>query len=231
MYKHIFFDLDRTLWDFEKNSHEVLSDLFHKYNLIAKGNVSRSEFIIRYKINNERLWNLYRQNKIEKEKLRTERFRITLKEFGIIDANLAASFANDYVENCPKKTHLFPFVHSTLNYLKDRYNLHIITNGFEEVQYEKLENSNLMEYFEQIITSEQVGFKKPSSEIFKFSLVKAFARPSDSIMIGDDLVADIYGARDAGIDQVFFNPHSLPLDDEEDITHEITCLSELELIL
>ena len=230
MYKHLFFDLDRTLWDFEKNSHEVLTDLYHKYKLISIGVSCPSQFITRYKINNERLWDLYRQNKIEKAKLRTERFRITLHEFGITDTKLATFFGNDYVEHCPKKTHLFPFVHSTLNYLKDRYYLHIITNGFEEVQYEKLENCNLIDYFDQIITSEQVGFKKPSAEIFKFSLVKAFARPSDSLMIGDDLFADIYGAREAGINQVFFNPNSLPIEDTN-ITHEISCLSELEEIL
>lgn len=230
MYKHIFFDLDRTLWDFEKNSHEVLTELYYKYNLLSKGIASPIEFIKSYKIINESLWDLYRQNKIKKENLRTERFRLTLNEFGVFDVKLATNLGKDYVECCPKKTHLFPFVHSTLNYLKDRYCLHIITNGFEEVQYEKLENSNLMDYFEQIITSEQVGFKKPSSEIFKFSLVKAFAKPSDSLMIGDDLVADIYGARDSGINQVFFNPHSILFEDK-DITHEISCLSELEEIL
>ena len=103
-------------------------------------------------------------------------------------------------------------------------------NGFEEVQYKKLENSNLIDYFEQIITSEQVGFKKPSNEIFTFSLLKAFAKPSNSLMIGDDLQADIIGAQDVGMAQVYFNPlkeeHSA-----SNITHEISCLSELEAIL
>ena len=230
MYKHLFFDLDRTLWDFEKNSHEVLLELYKYYDLLSMGIVDSKVFIERYKYHNEKLWDLYRQNKIEKDKLRDERFKITLDEFGINSPELAANLGKDYVAHCPKKTNLFPYVHSTLNYLKERYALHIITNGFEEVQYQKLENSNLLDYFEQIITSEQVGFKKPSQQIFKFSMLKACAKPSDSLMIGDDLHADILGAKDIGMAQVFFNPlkheHS-----NSDITYEINCLSELVEIL
>ncbi|MGB1932377.1 MAG: YjjG family noncanonical pyrimidine nucleotidase [Flavobacteriales bacterium] len=230
MYKHLFFDLDRTLWDFEKNSHEVLLELYKHYDLLTKGIVDSKVFIERYKHHNEKLWDLYRQNKIEKDKLRDERFKITLDEFGINSPELAANLGEDYVAHCPKKTNLFPYVHSTLNYLKDRYALHIITNGFEEVQYQKLENSNLIDYFEQIITSEQVGFKKPSQQIFKFSMLKAFAKPSDSLMIGDDLHADILGAKDIGMAQVFFNPLKHEHANSE-ITYEINCLSELEEIL
>ncbi|MGB1306611.1 MAG: YjjG family noncanonical pyrimidine nucleotidase [Flavobacteriales bacterium] len=230
MYKHLFFDLDRTLWDFEKNSHEVLLELYKHYDLLTKGIVDSKVFIERYKHHNEKLWDLYRQNKIEKDKLRDERFKITLDEFGINSPELAANLGEDYVAHCPKKTNLFPYVHSTLNYLKDRYALHIITNGFEEVQYQKLENSNLIDYFEQIITSEQVGFKKPSQQIFKFSMLKAFAKPSDSLMIGDDLHADILGAKDIGMAQVFFNPLKHEHSNSE-ITYEINCLSELEEIL
>ena len=126
---------------------------------------------------------------------------------------------------------IYSHIHTQLlNILMTRYKLHIITNGFEEVQYQKLENSNLIDYFEQIITSEQVGFKKPNQQIFNFSMLKAFAKPSDSLMIGDDLHADILGAQNIGMSQVFFNPlkheHS-----NSDITYEINCLSELEEIL
>ena len=229
-YKHIFFDLDRTLWDFEKNSHEVLIELYQYYCLQTKGIDNIKLFIERYEYHNEKLWELYRQNKIEKNKLRNERFKITLNEFGINSIELANDLGDYYVAHCPKKTNLFPFVHSTLKYLKNKYKLHIITNGFEEVQYQKLENSNLIDYFEQIITSEQVGFKKPSEQIFKFSMIKASAKPSNSLMIGDDLHADILGAKDIGMAQVFFNPlkheHS-----NSDITYEINCLSELVEIL
>ena len=198
--------------------------------MLTKGIVDSKIFIERYKHHNEKLWDLYRQNKIEKDKLRDKRFKITLDEFGINNPELAANLGEDYVAHCPKKTNLFPYVHSTLNYLKERYALHIITNGFEEVQYQKLENSNLLDYFEQIITSEQVGFKKPSQQIFKFSMLKAFAKPSDSLMIGDDLHADILGAKNIGMAQVFFNPLKYEHSNSE-ITYEINCLSELEEIL
>ncbi|MBL6658228.1 MAG: noncanonical pyrimidine nucleotidase, YjjG family [Flavobacteriales bacterium] len=230
MYKHLFFDLDRTLWDFEKNSNEVLSDLFFKYNLLGRGIISVDEFISKYKTNNEKLWDLYRQNKIEKEKLRDERFRVTLAEYNVFDDDLSTRFGLDYVELCPMKTHLFPFVHSTLTFLKSRYELHIITNGFEEVQFKKLKNNNLLEYFNQIITSEQVGFKKPNKEIFSYSFKKTFSRPSDCLMIGDDLFADIHASREVGMDQIYFNPNSIPHSDDN-ITYEIQCLSELEQIL
>ena len=205
-------------------------ELYQHYDLQTKGIVDSKIFIERYKHHNEKLWDLYRQNKIEKDKLRDERFKITLDEFGINNPELAANLGEDYVAHCPKKTNLFPYVHSTLNYLKERYALHIITNGFEEVQYQKLENSNLLDYFEQIITSEQVGFKKPSQQIFKFSMLKAFAKPSDSLMIGDDLHADILGAKDIGMAQVFFNPLKHEHANSE-ITYEINCLSELQEIL
>lgn len=230
MYKHLFFDLDRTLWDFEKNSHEVLLELYQHYDLLSMGIVDSKVFIEKYKHHNEKLWDLYRQNKIEKNKLRDERFKITLDEFGINSPELATNLGEDYVAHCPKKTNLFPYVHSTLNYLKESYALHIITNGFEEVQYQKLENSNLIDYFEQIITSEQVGYKKPSQQIFNFSMLKASAKPSDSLMIGDDLHADILGAKDIGMSQVFFNPLKQEHSNSE-ITYEINCLSELVEIL
>ena len=230
MYKHIFFDLDRTLWDFEKNSNEVLLELYQHYDLVNKVNVDSKEFIEKYKFYNEKLWNLYRQNKIEKDVLRDERFKITLKEFGVLNSELAINLGKDYVAYCPKKTNLYSYTHTTLKYLIRKYKLHIITNGFEEVQMQKLENSNLINYFEQIITSEQVGFKKPSKQIFKFSMLKACAKPSNSLMIGDDLNADILGAKNFGMDQVFFNPLKYEHSDSE-ITYEINCLSELKEIL
>mgnify|MGYP000106080760 CR=1 FL=1 len=197
MYKHIFFDLDRTLWDFEKNSHEVLNDLYFKYNLLSRGIVSVEDFIKRYKVNNEKLWDLYRQNKIEKEKLRDERFRVTLEEYNIHDDKLASQIGLDYIEQCPLKTNLFPFVHSTLSFLKDRYELHIITNGFEEVQFKKLKNNNLLDYFNQVITSEQVGYKKPSKEIFNYSneqtdyLIKKF-RTKEKLTYGGISYVNVY---------------------------------------
>lgn len=230
MYKHIFFDLDRTLWDFEKNSLEVLLQLYRHYELSAIGILDSDLFVERYKYHNEKLWELYRLNKISKEKLRDERFMLTLKDFNIFSSDLASNLGKEYIKLCPKKSNLFPYVHSVLTFLKRKYSLHIITNGFEEVQLLKLENSNLINYFDHIITSEQVGFKKPTKQIFRFSLHKVDAKPSQCLMIGDDLHADILGAKGVDIDQVFFNPTRLTHSISE-ITHEINCLSELKEIL
>ena len=230
MYKHLFFDLDRTLWDFEKNSHEVLNELFEEHQLHNKGIERAQDFIQTYKTINEQLWNLYRQNKIKKEQLRDQRFHMTLEHFGISNKDLSAKLGQKYVELCPKKTHLFPFVHAILTKLQDNYQLHIITNGFEEVQYQKLTANNLLSYFNFIITSEQAGCKKPNADIFNYSFQKTQSTPQNSLMIGDDLVADIAGAREVGMDQVFFNPHGVQHADTQ-ITFEINCLSELNKLL
>ena len=230
MYKHIFFDLDRTLWDFEKNSLEVLLQLYNDYHLSTKGILDSNLFIERYKYHNEKLWEFYRLNKISKEKLRDERFMLTLKDFNIFSDELASDLGKEYIKLCPKKNNLFPYVHPVLKFLKRKYSLHIITNGFEEVQMLKLENSNLINYFDHVITSEQVGFKKPTNQIFRFSLLKAGAKPYECLMIGDDLHADILGAKGFDIDQVFFNPMRL-MHSISDITYEINCLSELKEIL
>ena len=227
--KHIFFDLDRTLWDFETNAYETLSELYESHSLEEKGIPNVDEFINNYKLHNERLWELYREGKVEKEVLRSSRFRITLEEYGIKDERLASELGDQYIQKCPLKTNLFPFTHEVLDYLKSKYHLHIITNGFEEVQYVKLEKSNLLSYFEQVVTSEQVGVKKPNPEIFKHALVKAFCKPEESIMIGDDLPVDVLGAKSVGMNQVYFNPNKE--NHQEEITCEISCLSELKALM
>lgn len=227
--KHVFFDLDRTLWDFETNAYKTLSDLYRVHALKQKGICDVDIFIDKYKMHNELLWKLYRDDKVEKDVLRSRRFKLTLLEFGINDDHLAHELGDQYIKKCPLKTHVFPFTYEVLNYLKEKYHLHIITNGFEEVQYVKLRHSKLLHYFEQIITSEQVGVKKPNPEIFSHALLKASCKSNESIMIGDDLPVDILGAKAMGMFQVYFNPEKIS--HQESIDFEISCLSELKQIL
>ena len=227
--KHIFFDLDRTLWDFETNAYNTLSELYEEHALFMKGISNIDVFIDIYKIHNEQLWELYRDGKVEKEVLRSSRFKLTLQDFGIDDGPLSIKLGEQYIQKCPLKTNVFPFTFEVLDYLKEKYHLHIITNGFEEVQYVKLEQSKLLHYFEHIITSEQVGVKKPNPEIFRHALVKAFCKPDESIMIGDDLPVDILGAKAIGMKQVYFNPEKIA--HQESIDFEISCLSQLQEIL
>ena len=229
MIKHIFFDLDNTLWDFNTNSRKTLLELISNFRLKEKGVVNSESFIEKYQIHNEYLWSLYRDDKITKEKLRSERFLLTLKDYNIDDPTLADKFGNAYVRESPIKKQLFPFAIKTLNYLKDQYSLHIITNGFEEVQHIKLENCGLIKYFNHIITSEKVGVKKPNREIFEYALEQANTNPKESIMIGDDLQVDIIAAQDLKIKGIYFNPTKKKVR-ERNIT-EISCLSELIKIL
>jgi len=205
-YKHIFFDLDMTLWDFEKNAQEAYQDIFEKFKLNHLGIASLHEFLMHYFMHNDHLWELYRNGKIEKSFLRSERFRLTLKEFGVDDPSLAKAIGDEYVAISPMKTNLFPNAHELLSYLKPNYTLHIITNGFDEVQFPKLKHSALDHYFDQVITSEDAGCKKPDPEIFSFALRRSGAKASESLMVGDDPDVDVAGAINAGLDAILFNP-------------------------
>lgn len=229
IYKHIFFDLDSTLWDFEKNAREAFTDIYKKFELEKKGVDSLDDFVNRYLRHNEELWALYREGKIEKEYLRWRRFEVTLSDFGIDDPALAQKIGNEYVTISPQKINLLPNTIPVLDYLKDHYNLHIITNGFEEVQFTKLENSKLRHYFSQVITSEAAGCKKPDKCIFSFALKNAGALAAESLMIGDDIETDIIGAAKVGMDTVYFNPGKLP--HNGGVQLEITDLIELKTIL
>ncbi|MGB0881772.1 MAG: YjjG family noncanonical pyrimidine nucleotidase [Vicingaceae bacterium] len=227
-YEHIFFDLDRTLWHFDENSRKVLNDIFNHFKLIQ--NIpSAKEFITIYEVVNEELWSLYREDKISKKDLRWRRFNVALIHFDIDNIDLAYEIADYYVYHSPRQTVLFPETIKVLDYLKGSYKLHIITNGFEEVQYIKLNESGLTNYFDVIILSEKVGVKKPHPYIFKKAFSESGAKASNAIMIGDDWYADIYGAERVKMDAIYFNPKKI--EHENKVQKEISCLSELFDIL
>ena len=227
--KNIFFDLDNTLWNFQENSRDTLLELINKFKLTSRGVDNAENFIRKYQLKNDMLWSLYRNNKITKEELRSKRFLLTLQEYGINDEKLSEDFGSAYIKESPLIKKLFPFANQTLNYLKDKYSLHIITNGFEEVQYIKLNVSGLTQYFDQIITSEKVGVKKPHKEIFHYALNITNAKAEESVMIGDDLEADIHGSKKIGMQAIYFNPKkSETIKNQKD---EIYCLSEIMKIL
>ena len=215
---HLFFDLDRTLWDFETNSHEELVNLYHVHKLHQRGISLQNEFIKVYKKINHQCWEDYRKNLITKEKLRSERFMKTLLYFGIDDKKLADELGNDYVHNSPNRTILIDGTIDLLEALKDHFHMHIITNGFEEVPY-----------FKEVITSEAVGVKKPDPRIFQFALEKAGATVIESVMIGDDLNTDISGAIGVNMKSIFFNPNKF--NHSRLIWKEVSTLSEIKNIL
>ena len=203
--KHIFFDLDHTLWDFEKNSEEALSEIIAKCQNDCEFNFSLQEFLDVYKPLNELMWELYRENKITKEDLRIRRFGDALIHFGITDVKIAQFIADEYVNISPRKTNLFPHAMDALEYLSKKYKLHIITNGFAEIQSTKLKMSKIDIFFDEVITSEAIGVKKPHPLIFTHALELAGADVTESLMVGDNYEADIIGAINSNIPAIYFN--------------------------
>lgn len=227
--RHVFFDLDRTLWDFEKSANQTFEEIYHFYELQNKGITSADEFHDAYTIHNNRLWDQYRKGEIQKDILRGLRFNLTLQDFGITDNVLAEKIGDDYVRISPLKVNLFPYSIEILEYLFLKYNLHIITNGFSEVQTTKLETSGMDKYFINVITSEEAGVKKPHPDIFKLAFTKAGALPEESIMIGDDYEVDIIGAKEVSMAQIFVD-HEKKYSKNQS-TYYITNLREIEKIL
>jgi len=194
---HLFFDLDRTIWDYETNSKETLIDL-HQYYLKSISNADEQDFIAAFRTENAALWEQFTANLIDKRTLREERFHRSMMRIGIENRALAIELEDHYIEHTPTKKRLLPGSIETLEVLSSKYTLHIITNGFEDVQHFKLKNSGILHYFDAIITSDGANARKPNREIFDYSLKKAGASLQESMMIGDDPLVDIQGARLAG---------------------------------
>ncbi|MFD1063861.1 YjjG family noncanonical pyrimidine nucleotidase [Winogradskyella litorisediminis] len=200
--KHVFFDLDHTLWDFDKNSGLTFGKIFD----LHKVEINIEDFLSVYEPINLRYWKLYREEKVTKAQLRYGRLK---EAFDTIDFSASDKLINDlskdYISYLSSFNHVFEGTYDVLNYLSKRYTLHIITNGFEEAQEKKLVASNMKHYFETVTNSEMVGVKKPNPKIFNFALQNANAKPSESIMIGDSLEADVQGAIDVGLDAIYFD--------------------------
>ncbi|MBB5396297.1 YjjG family noncanonical pyrimidine nucleotidase [Mucilaginibacter sp. AK015] len=229
IYKHIFFDLDHTIWDFDKNAEETLHELYSTYKLKDIGLHSADLFIETYTRHNHRLWAQYHLGEITKNELREERFKSTFIELGVQPNLMPADFEDAYVSLGPTKTNLFPHAHETLAYLQSKYTLHLISNGFKEATEMKVAGTNLAPYFKNIIISEVVGVNKPDPQIFKHAIELAGATVPESVMIGDSIEADIRGAMGVGMDAIYFNPFNLEKPD--DVAVQISHLKELTLLL
>ncbi|HEY8938328.1 MAG TPA: YjjG family noncanonical pyrimidine nucleotidase [Cyclobacteriaceae bacterium] len=228
-YKCIFFDLDHTLWDYETNSSETLKELYDSFSLADRGVTSPDHFCVQFKKINFQLWDLYDRGLITSEVIRKERFKQVLEPFGAHEEQFSDHLSKVYLQNCPLKGHLLPNALETVQYLSEKYSLTIVTNGFEEIQPVKVASGKLTPYFNHIITSQKAGHKKPAREIFEYAMKLNGIQPHESIMIGDNLLTDMAGARNATIDTVFFNPEAIPHHDQ--VNHEIQDLKELRSIL
>lgn len=228
-YKHIFFDLDHTIWDFDRNAEETLHELYHTYGLSGLGLHSADVFIETYTQNNHQLWAEYHLGNITKDYLRQTRFSKTFIDLGVEPAVIPHQFEDDYVRICPTKTNLFPEAHETLSYLGQKYSLHLISNGFKESTELKIATTQLAGYFKTIVISEIVGINKPDKAIFEFALNGAGASKPESLMIGDSVEADVRGALAFGMDAIFFNP--LRKEKPADVPSQIHHLNELVNLL
>ena len=225
MYKHIFFDLDHTLWDYEQNSEESLRELYALHGLADFDLFSEMAFLEKFTKVNYQLWHQYNEGQIEREDIRQFRFRRVLQQLGLEDEALATRLSADYLDLCPNKNKLLPYALETLAYLGERYELSIITNGFTEIQVKKLKGSKIDHYFKSVTTSDGANSRKPSKAIFDFAIEQAKSKPSESLMVGDNLEADVAGAMGAAIDAVYFNPKATP--HQAPVTYEVSCLSTL----
>lgn len=228
-YTHIFFDLDHTIWDFESNAKDTLKELYGIYALAEKGDFTPEDFIATYKAVNRQMWQLYEQGKMDKQTLREKRFHDSLSQLGVKDEDIPEHIWDDYLRICPEKTILMPNAVETLDYLVDKYPMTIITNGFQQTQERKLISSDLDKYFKSMVTSESVGYQKPDRRIFEHALKQSGSTIQQTIMIGDSHNTDIQGARNMGLDHVWYNPHKM--EHNYTVMHEIGSLLELKELL
>ena len=228
MYKHLFFDWDKTLWDYDKNVKETLYYLYEYYHLEEIPQLNKTLFVSKYLENTNRLWELYDQNLITKEVVRNERFFKLIESEKFSSPTFITEINEHFLDLCPTKKSLIPHAEEVIAKLSENYDLHILTNGFLKTQNIKIQESGLADYFKLIITSECTAYKKPDKRIYEHALNLSKAKLSEVIMIGDSLKNDVLGAKDAGWEQIYFNPEHNALAEEVSISHQIHSLKELE---
>lgn len=207
--RHIFFDLDNTLWDHRKNAYLTIRELFSQQKIGEKYSIDFELFHDAYHEINEKLWEQIRDGEIDKEYLRKYRFYNTFLRFEVDNQGLADYFEHHFLDEILKYNELVPGAADLLDYLEAKeYKMHIISNGFQEVTERKCVLSGIADYFETITSADSVGVRKPRPEIFQHSLDLARAEKSESILIGDDWIADVKGAQRFGIDVIFFDVYN-----------------------
>lgn len=229
-YTTIFFDLDDTLIDTALNSKQVLEEVYTDYT-INKFYPTFDDFYTKYQRINLHLWDQYEQNLISKEELKKGRFQQALSEFTTISTEQSLEMNSDFMGRVSNKKNIIEGVEAILEYLKPKYHLYIISNGFLEVQDKKIKNAGLDSYFKDVFLSDHVGKNKPHPLLFNHALKKAGTTSEDCIMIGDNINTDIIGAKNLGIDQIWFNPQ-----DTKDInniapTYTVKVLNDIKAIL
>ena len=229
MYKHLFFDLDHTLWDFDRNSAECIAELFDTFRLSDVGIASPEEFSRHFIAINRKLWADYDRNLIEHTYIRQHRFSLVFRSLGVDESAVRADLNAEYLRLLPRKPHLLESAREMLDHLHGRYTMHIITNGFAEIQAVKMDSAEIAHYFTHVITSEKANAKKPDPLVFQYAMDVGGTTASESLMIGDNYEADILGAKSVGMDTVFYNLQGATVTDKP--TFDIRHWNELMTIL
>jgi 5'-nucleotidase len=204
MYKSIFIDLDDTLWHFKANAYDTFNEMYVKYSFNRYFD-SFDHFYTLYQKRNQELWLEYGDGKITKEELNSQRFLYPLEAVGVPDTALAKRYSDDFFSVIPTKSQLLPYAKEALDYLSQKYRLFILSNGFRELQFQKMHSSGISHYFEKVILSDDIQVHKPYPEIFNFALSSTQSLLDESLMIGDSWEADIVGAKGVGMHQMFYN--------------------------
>ena len=229
-YKHIFFDLDHTLWDFEKNSSESLEEIFHHHQLSRYGISSLESFVGCFLKINTALWDAFDRGQLHHAYIRENRFKMVFEELGAECPSDHAEIGEFYLRSLPHKKHLLAGALELLNYTASAgYGMHIITNGFNEIQARKIASSEIGHFFEHVVTFETANAKKPDRRIFEYAMEMAQTTADQSLMVGDNWIADILGAKQVGMDTVYLNPAGLEFDERP--TYDIRRLEELMFII
>lgn len=228
-YTHLFFDLDHTLWDYDSNVRDSLSELFLQYNLGTLGNPDFEFFFKAFQATNRELWEQFNKGMVDRAGLRENRFKQVFSRAKLEVTKIPASLEEEFISRTSAKAKVMDHAFEILDYLRHSYQLHIITNGFNQSQYAKLKSSKLEDYFDLIVTAENSGYRKPDKRIFDHALSHLKTAPNHCLMIGDNPLSDILGAQNAKMDQVFYNP--LKTESQLTPTFTIHHLSELRNIL
>ena len=202
--KHVFFDLDHTLWDYSTNSSEALKELVTHFGISEF--VTEEKFLKTYNSVNEKIWRKFNNGQIDREHIQKYRFPKVLRKLKIFIDHKPEDLNDFFIENCSSRTQLMPYTLECLTYLKEKYPMAIITNGFSDAQYKKMDSSGLNNYFDHLFISNEVGFRKPELEIYQLAMAKMNATPESSVMIGDNPKTDVRGAEKAGMKAIFYNP-------------------------
>ena len=230
MYKTVFIDLDDTLWDFHANAKSAMQEIYEERNLGMYFD-SFEQYFAFYAKRNLELWEEYGKGTISKEALQLERFQHPLIQVDVDNSPLAKEIGDQYLEILPTRTMLVPYAKELLDYLYPKYPLTIVSNGFIEVQYKKLHSCGIEQYFAHVVLSEAANALKPDKRIFEYALQLNNATASETIMIGDSYEADIVGARNAGIDQIYYNPQLEVKENNKPATYWVKSLEEIMNIL